>query len=95
MAEACPAGWQRGYNETVCLSLVTNSSIWSDSENACKAKGGHLASLNTLEEYYYVEAICGAGTPDGCWIGGQEAKVRLQSYLLIPLYVEISTCGFK
>jgi len=79
-AETCPSGWQRGYNETVCLSLVTNSSIWSDSENACKAKGGQLASLNTLDQFYYVEAICGAGTSDGCWIGGQEVGSYLTYY---------------
>ncbi|KAG0588259.1 hypothetical protein KC19_2G229600 [Ceratodon purpureus] len=70
--ETCPPGWQKGYNDTVCLTLVTNSSVWSDSENACKAQGGQLASLNTLDEFYYVQAICGAGTLDGCWVGGQE-----------------------
>lgn len=73
-AETCPPGWQKGYNDTVCLTLVTNSSVWSDSENACKAQGGQLASLNTLDEFYYVQAICGAGTLDGCWVGGQEVS---------------------
>lgn len=68
----CPSGWQKGYNEDVCLSLMINLSTWSDSETACKAKGGHLASLNTLDEFYFVQAICGAGALDGCWVGGQE-----------------------
>lgn len=70
----CPSGWQKGYNEDVCLSLMINLSTWSDSETACKAKGGHLASLNTLDEFYFVQAICGAGALDGCWVGGQEVN---------------------
>lgn len=72
-AGTCPAGWQK-YNENVCFSLMTNSSIWSESESACKAKGGQLASLNTLDEFHYVQAVCNVGAVNGCWVGGQEVS---------------------
>lgn len=72
-AGTCPAGWQK-YNENVCFSLMTNSSIWSESESACKAKGGQLASLNTLDEFHYVQAVCNIGAVNGCWVGGQEVS---------------------
>ncbi|CAM6071764.1 unnamed protein product [Sphagnum tenellum] len=69
----CPAGWQEGYNENVCLSLMTSTNDWNDSESTCVAKGGHLASLDTREEYQYLQSICTSGTTDGCWVGGHEA----------------------
>lgn len=59
----------------VCFFFVMNFSIWFDLENVCKVKGGYFVLLNMLEEYYYVEVICGVGILDGCWIGGQEVKV--------------------
>ncbi|XP_024395608.1 C-type lectin receptor-like tyrosine-protein kinase At1g52310 isoform X2 [Physcomitrium patens] len=69
---ACPPGWLTGSNETVCFSLMKNHSSWSESESACKANGGYLASLNSLDEFYFVQAVCGASAADGCWVGGQE-----------------------
>ncbi|KAH8974652.1 hypothetical protein BDL97_01G112900 [Sphagnum fallax] len=70
----CPPGWQEGYKENVCLSLMMNANTWNDSENACKENGGHLASLNSVAEYKYVQSICSSGTTGGCWVGGEEAE---------------------
>jgi hypothetical protein len=71
-AAGCPPGWQEGYKENVCLSLMMNANTWNDSENACKENGGHLASLNSVAEYKYVQSICSSGTTGGCWVGGEE-----------------------
>jgi hypothetical protein len=78
----CPAGWQEGYNENVCLSLMTSTNDWNDSESTCVAKGGHLASLDTREEYQYLQSICTSGTTDGCWVGGHEVNT---SSPMLPL----------
>lgn len=56
--------------------LKNGSSSWNNAEAICRAEGGQLAALESLEELQLVQVLC-AGKAGGCWVGGHEVAHQL------------------
>ncbi|CAM6083225.1 unnamed protein product [Calypogeia fissa] len=87
----CPSGWQEGPLEDHCFTVMINTSTWLESEEACKAYGGHLAALTSIEELQFVDGLCNedtaallGGAGGGCWAGG----LQQQSSSLYPNWTD-------
>ena len=62
-AVSCPLGWER--KGDFCYFWSNNKTNWFDAEEACKRKGGHLASVKNREVHeYMVDKL------PTVWIGG-------------------------
>nr|2ZIB_A Chain A, Type II antifreeze protein [Brachyopsis segaliensis] len=68
-ALVCPAGWT--LHGQRCFYSEATAMTWDLAEANCVNKGGHLASIHSLEEQLYIKDIV-AGI---VWIGGSACKV--------------------
>jgi hypothetical protein len=55
--------------------LYTGEKSWTDARDYCKSKGGHLATITSLEEQEAVfELVKNKGTKNLYWIGGYKTN---------------------
>merc|ERR1711872_359061 len=64
----CPIGYTRFGQH--CYKYFSSSYYWSSSESECKAEGGHLASVHSLEEDQFLRTL----TQYDFWLGGYPNK---------------------
>uniref|UniRef100_A0A4W5KVU9 C-type lectin domain-containing protein n=1 Tax=Hucho hucho TaxID=62062 RepID=A0A4W5KVU9_9TELE len=70
---SCPSDWHT-YGSR-CFKFVSIQQSWADSEQNCLALGGNLASVHSLLEYQFMQALTkdtNGHLPD-TWLGGFDA----------------------
>uniref|UniRef100_A0A914DLL2 C-type lectin domain-containing protein n=1 Tax=Acrobeloides nanus TaxID=290746 RepID=A0A914DLL2_9BILA len=67
----CPNGYTYHTSTTQCYRIYNGSGLTFDlAENKCKEDGGHLASIHSQEENYFLTDIGFNGNPSATvWIG--------------------------
>ncbi|XP_062503619.1 uncharacterized protein LOC134180477 isoform X2 [Corticium candelabrum] len=72
----CQAGWTR--SGMSCYRLVSTSKRWDDAETDCISKGGHLASIASVNENSVVLSLRGTSSSDrnDTWIGLHDQVVK-------------------
>merc|ERR1711874_365709 len=66
--QGCPTFWSAfGSN---CYRLFETDLSWRDAENYCQGEGGHLASVHSQEENYFVSSL----SSQSFWLGGTETR---------------------
>ena len=64
-----PLGCHQGYDQEECYVLVNTAMTWSQAEQFCGIKGGHLASITSEEENDWLGSEL--MTYDSVWVGGR------------------------
>lgn len=49
---------------------ITTNMSWGDAESLCVSKGGHLVSINSLEEQDFIQDMIDSVGKDNTWLGG-------------------------
>uniref|UniRef100_A0A3P8XPD1 C-type lectin domain-containing protein n=1 Tax=Esox lucius TaxID=8010 RepID=A0A3P8XPD1_ESOLU len=72
----CPLGWNT-YGSR-CFKYVKAKRSWADSALNCMALGGSLASVHSLLEYKFIQALIleTTGKLPSTWLGGYDAVVE-------------------
>ncbi|XP_048117081.1 ladderlectin-like isoform X1 [Alosa alosa] len=64
----CPPGWFRLGSH--CFLLVTSRRSWLSAENYCVAQQGSLASVQSPDEYNFLQSLAQLSGQSVAWIGG-------------------------
>ena len=51
-----------------------HSMTWQEADRFCRAKGGHLVTINSAEEQEFIEELLRKGERNSYWIGGMVAS---------------------
>jgi hypothetical protein len=70
----CPSGWVEF--EAHCYFLNIVRMIWPNAENDCIQRGGHLASIHSQEEQYFVYSISTIHN----WLGASDLVTEVGFY---------------
>ena len=66
----CPDGWAT-YTDagsvTKCFKYFSDEQYATNAEESCRALGGHLASIHSIEEHNFIVQMVSA---DDFWVGG-------------------------
>uniref|UniRef100_A0A5K3FAA0 C-type lectin domain-containing protein n=2 Tax=Mesocestoides corti TaxID=53468 RepID=A0A5K3FAA0_MESCO len=65
----CPSGWKQFDSNCYRLDAVDGGLSWSQSEQACVAEGGHLASIHSDAEDEFIRSLLPNDKPVNPWIG--------------------------
>jgi hypothetical protein len=76
---SCPSGWQNfeGHCYIVIAAGPLNYVTWAYAEKDCNNKGGHLASIHSDAENYFIFNLWSASGNVYMWIGGTDAEVEV------------------
>ncbi len=72
---SCPVGWE--LFDGHCYQLVANTATWTEAEEDCNTKGGHLASIHSEDENTFIFKLWGSSSQYGLWIGGTDAALEV------------------
>ncbi|KAL9236002.1 hypothetical protein vseg_010717 [Gypsophila vaccaria] len=75
----CRSSWILSVNKSKCFQYIEKLKTWDDAETYCKDKGGHLASLSSVQELVFTRNLC-RKNDSGCWIGGRSNSTNGQSW---------------
>ncbi len=76
----CPAtvhwGYKGGSNQSGefnghTYKIVDTGISWTEANEECKKVGGHLATINSVEEQNYIQSLFNSNSKNCYWIGGQ------------------------
>jgi len=64
----CPDGWEQF--DRHCYLVVLTGATWANAEADCKTKGGHLASVHSVEENDFIHLLYSS---NWLWLGATDA----------------------
>ena len=65
----CPTGWT--WHKSNCYKYQEDKLTWDQAESGCQKFGGHLVSIHTLKEYFFVNSI---SKEFQYWMGGSDSQ---------------------
>ncbi|XP_076157946.1 C-type mannose receptor 2-like [Alosa pseudoharengus] len=72
--EMCPEDWEE--YEQRCFKFISTAMTWAEAESSCLVLGGHLASVHSVTEHYFLQELILANAEGSplAWIGGSDAQ---------------------
>ncbi|XP_070759857.1 ladderlectin-like [Enoplosus armatus] len=73
-APSCSEGWSEHNGR--CFQFVPREMSWADAEKNCLTLKGNLASVHSVEEYQFIQAMITAQTQasPSTWVGGSDCQ---------------------
>ncbi|XP_067381562.1 type-2 ice-structuring protein-like [Channa argus] len=68
----CSSGWTK--INGACFRYVPKPMTWANAEKHCQSMGGHLASVQSIDEYHEMYKITTLHGYKETWIGGSDAQ---------------------
>ncbi|XP_059149107.1 macrophage mannose receptor 1-like [Physella acuta] len=68
----CGAGWEEDPNSDNCYQININMMSWTDAQTTCQTAGGQLASINSVEEQFFLSARSMSYAGNMFWIGAND-----------------------
>lgn len=87
----CPVGWEKFEDHCYFHSGISFPSCWSTAEADCRRKGGHLASVHSVDEMEFIWNLS-INTSNTIWLGGQDFIINEVKILRFSTHV--SQCHF-
>ena len=88
MDRVCPGGWEPFGGH--CYQYSSTIETWSDAEDDCKSKGGHLASIHSEAERVFIYNLSGKNYT---FVGGSD--LAIEASLIIFSFYHIHTTSIK
>lgn len=78
IAARCPAGTIQGPTASECYYQTTDALPWQQAEDACVAKGGHLAVITNAKSNDFLSTLLNVRCSNAYWVGASVQRLTMK-----------------